>query len=482
MKIVGNRVSPLIVLLLFIFFPEMLFAQSPEIYAGVAQVDITPPKGYAHYRGVSTGVHDPLYAKAVVMGKGDQRFSLVVCDLLWIERDLSSKVRLLASQETQIPLANIIVVGTHSHTSPAYHLNMEELNSGLRDASYVAPKSPDGDEYPDWLARAIAKAIIDADKASVTATLEAGSGVVEDLAYNRRFILNDGTVRFNAGVGNPAIISAAGPVDPELAMILIKRASDNKAIGCVSSFGLHADTFGGTEFGADYPGFLASALSGEFGEDFVSIFGPGACGDINHVNVKKDSKRLSTEEIANKLALAIMDELPNLKKVERPILAGHSEFVYAPLQQFSEEELEWALAATQDSLYNESEFLTRRRAVKIRSLHRMRSTGEAIPPTIGEGPWIIPLEVQVFKIGEDVAVVGLPGEIFTELSMAIKAASPFETTLVIELTNSHIAYVPTKKAFLQGSYETINSRLAPGGGELMVEAAIRMLKELNGQN
>src|SRR5690606_31787065 len=147
--------------------------------------DITPPKGYAHYRGVGSGVHDPLYAKAVVMGEGDQRFSLVVCDLLWIERDLSSKVRLLASQETKIPFANIIIAGTHSHTSPAYHKNMEELNSGLRDVSYDAPKSPDGDDYPEWLARSIAKAIIDADKASVSAILETGSGNVEDLAYNR---------------------------------------------------------------------------------------------------------------------------------------------------------------------------------------------------------------------------------------------------------------------------------------------------------
>jgi len=108
----------------------------------------------------------------------------------------------------------------------------------------------------------------------------------------------------------------------------------------------------------------------------------------------------------------------------------------------------------------------------------MQSSGEAIPPTIGKGPWMIPLEVQVFTIGDDVAVVGLPGEIFTELSMAIKEASPFETTLVIELTNSHIAYVPTEKAFRQGSYETINSRVAPGGGELMVEAAIKMLNKI----
>src|SRR5690606_7620379 len=70
-----------------------LFAQSK---AGVAQVNITPPVGYAHYRGVSSAVNDSLYAKALVVGEGENRFGWVVCDLLWIERDLSTAVRLKA--------------------------------------------------------------------------------------------------------------------------------------------------------------------------------------------------------------------------------------------------------------------------------------------------------------------------------------------------------------------------------------------------
>ena len=121
--------------------------------------------------------------------------------------------------------------------------------------------------------------------------------------------------------------------------------------------------------------------------------------------------------------------------------------------------------------------MERRRRLKIRSLERLRRT-EAIAPTVEREGWKLPLEVQVIGIGKDFAVVGLPGEVFVELGLAIKNSSPFKTTLVIELTNSHIAYVPTRKAFSQGSYETINSRLAPGGGEMMVEAAISMLNEI----
>ena len=65
-----------------------------------------------------------------------------------------------------------------------------------------------------------------------------------------------------------------------------------------------------------------------------------------------------------------------------------------------------------------------------------------------------------------------------EHGLAIKKASPFPVTLVIELCQDDVAYVPTRKAFAEGSYETVNSRIAPGGGEVMTETAIRLLKEL----
>ncbi len=71
---------------------------------------------------------------------------------------------------------------------------------------------------------------------------------------------------------------------------------------------------------------------------------------------------------------------------------------------------------------------------------------------------------------------------FVELGLAIKKASPFETTLVIELANDGPGYIPTSKAFAEGSYETVNSRVAPGGGEQMVELATRLLNELAGHS
>ena len=87
-------------------------------------------------------------------------------------------------------------------------------------------------------------------------------------------------------------------------------------------------------------------------------------------------------------------------------------------------------------------------------------------------------DVQAFRLHRDLAVVLLPGEVFAELGLAIKQRSSFRHTLVIELSNDNPAYIPTEKAFKEGSYETVNSRIVPGGGERLVTEALRLLESL----
>ena len=485
------------ILMAFIAFAlsEKSIAQSTSLYAGVSEVDITPPIGYGQYRGPSTGVKDPLFAKAVVFQEGGVKAALVVCDVIGITREFSSEVRLVVSQQTDIPYENIIVAATHTHTGPVFHTddgsvgNNPDVGYPLED--YVNRKRAgelmegDEDSYEAILLRNVARALKEANETMVQVNIESGSGMTENLSFNRRFVMKDGRVRTNAGVGNPDIIRPAGPIDPEVGIILLRNASDNRPLSGIINFANHTDTVGGTEYSADYPAYLAATLSASLGDDFISIFGQGTSGDLNHVDVFEASHQEGpgtvTQRIGETLASVVISEIPNLKRSGNPHLSVRSEFIYAPLQQFTEEELRWAQQEELSSFYNQRSFLEFRRMLKIRSLEKMKRTGEAIPPTSGGGPWTLPVEIQVFRIGEDTAIVGMPGEVFVELGLAIKEASPFETTLVIELTNRHIAYVPTKKAFSQGSYEIINSRLAPGGGEMMVESAIRLLNEVNSE-
>ena len=88
------------------------------------------------------------------------------------------------------------------------------------------------------------------------------------------------------------------------------------------------------------------------------------------------------------------------------------------------------------------------------------------------------VEVQVIALGDRLEWVSLPGEIFVELGLALKKASPFPVTLIAELANGSIGYIPDRPAYAQGNYEVVSARCAEGSGEMLVEAAIRLLKGL----
>ncbi|MFZ9090686.1 MAG: hypothetical protein ACO3FE_11400, partial [Planctomycetaceae bacterium] len=91
----------------------------------------------------------------------------------------------------------------------------------------------------------------------------------------------------------------------------------------------------------------------------------------------------------------------------------------------------------------------------------------------------LPLRIHAISIGRDLAIVCLPGEVFVELGLTIRRASPFRTTMLIELSNCvETYYVPTQAAFAGGGYEPNNSTLQPGAGELLVEESLRLLQQL----
>ena len=276
--------------------------------------------------------------------------------------------------------------------------------------------------------------------------------------------MKNGTVRFNPGVMNPDIVRLAGPIDPEVGIVFFNKTGDGSPGAALVNFTLHLDTVGGTKYAADYPFYIEQSLRQEYGDDFVLLFGTGTCGDINHIDVTK-RERLKTDFIGKTLAQTVKSKAESLDNVADPSLVVRSETVHVPLQRFGTENIAWAHESIKKVGTRELTFLEQVEAYKILAC-QMRP-GD----TIG-------LEVQVFRMSSDVAVVGLPGEVFVDLGLAIKRASPFATTLVIELCQDAPGYIPTKKAFAEGSYETVNSRIAPGGGEKMAEVAIRLLKEL----
>jgi len=90
------------------------------------------------------------------------------------------------------------------------------------------------------------------------------------------------------------------------------------------------------------------------------------------------------------------------------------------------------------------------------------------------------IEVQTIKIGE-IAVVGLPCELFAEFGLDLKRRSPFNNTIVQTLAGGIHGYVCTRESFARGGYEsrlTSRTRLYPDAGYEMVESALELLGEM----
>ena len=444
-----------------------------SMQAGFASVDITPPiggrmSGYFSER-LSTETHDPLLAKAVVLEQERERVALVFCDLIGIEGDLATTARQRASKRTGIPAANILICATHSHTGPLYH-------GALRKQLHEATAAKFGEDiyervdYRETLAERLADVVARAYRKRRPVTLETGKTEQQELAFNRRFHMRDGTVVFNPGKTNANIVRTAGPVDPAVGLALFRDRSGKTALASITAFALHCDTVGGTHYSGDYPHYLELELRRQLGASFLSCFGNGPCGDINHIDVSHGRPQKGHEEaqrIGTTLGQTVLAALPSLKEA-MPDLAALGTKIFVPLQTNTAAQI--AAAREKMPLVGKGKlkFLEEVEVCRIADLALMNQTKRA-------------LEVQTFRLSADTAIVGLPGEIFTDLGLAIKAKSPFKNTLIIELSNDCIAYVPTQRAFVEGSYEIVNSRVAPGGGEMLVETAVKLLRELKGK-
>ncbi|HOW69842.1 MAG TPA: hypothetical protein PKY77_04505 [Phycisphaerae bacterium] len=444
------------------------YTTAADLAAGVTSVDITPPQGwrlcgYFHER-INTATHDPLHAKAAVLRQGETRMAMVFCDLIGVPAEVSSKARMLASTRTGIPVPHIVVAGTHSHTGPLYFGASRDDYHGRAIARHGRDACEPID-YPAQLVEKIATAIERADAAVRPVVLEAGLTQQDPLlSFNRRFHMKDGTVRFNPGQKNPDIVRPAGPIDSDVGVVVLRDRGTGAPLATLTVLTLHLDTTGGTEYSADYPYYLEKQLKGAFGPALTSLFGVGCCGDINHIDVTTADRR-NAEAIGTILAKMVQAEIPRLRPLGQPQLAARSATVDVPLQRTTPEQVAKAKRVVAEAEAGQTAFMELVEATKILDLQTHKG------PTL-------PLEVQVLRIGAELAVVTLPGEVFVELGLAIKRASPFKTTLVIELANEYPAYIPTRKAFAEGSYETVNSRILPGGGEMLVDAAVKLLKEL----
>lgn len=447
-------------------------AARPPLKAGVAEIDITPHVGYrmAGYfnERLATGTHDPLKAKAIILQDGKEKFAFAFCDLVGVTLHVTTNARAQFSRASGIPVSHIMISATHSHTGPSF-------DNVIRDYFHnkaVATTGKDPQEqyaYPEFLTAKLVKVFSEADSKLVAANLSVGITKREGLGFNRRYHMKNGRVAWNPGQLNTNIVRPAGPIDPDVAMLFVQPAGDTKPAAGLTVFACHCDVIGGTEFSADYPFFLQETLRREFGEHFISAFGAGTCGDINHINTAEKWEKVKgfgrAAIIGTNLANAVLASQKDLVAIKQPRFAMRNKILTVPLKDVSPEQLAEARAKLK-LLEGGDDGGFMDKVVAVRDVD-LSERGKSMP-----------MEVQAFRLDEDTAIVGLPCEIFVELGLAIKKASPFKRTFVISICNDRPSYVPTLKAFGEGSYEITNARVKPGVGETLVDTAVELLKEL----
>jgi len=428
-------------------------------------VTITPPAGAAmsgyYYNRAAEGVHDDLHAKAVVLESGGHKAALVACDLSAMPREIAAAARKLIEASTGIPAANVLISATHTHTGPVILAGKSRYN--LQGDMLRITR-----DYAAGLPAKIAESVRLAHAALEPARVRAAAGNEPSLTFNRRYHMKNGTVGWNPGKLNPQIVRPAGPIDPSVPVVYFESA-EGKPLAALVNYALHLDTVGGMEYSADYPYTLGRLLAEVKGPSLLTHFTIGCAGNLNHIDVgTKDPQKGHGEaaRIGTVLAAEVLKTMKRLETLDAAALRVRSEVLRLPLPEIRPGDLEWARKIT--PLFgkpNAAPFMDLVRAFRIADVaERAGAPLEA--------------EVQVIALGGGLAWVGLPGEIFTELGLAIKQASPFQYTVVTELANASIGYVPDRKAYLQGAYEAESARCGPGSGEMMVEAATRMLVAL----
>lgn len=200
-----------------------------------------------------------------------------------------------------------------------------------------------------------------------------------------------------------------------------------------------------------------------------TVFTIGTAGNINHLDVSIPDAQHGPDDavrIGTVLAGSVLRTYKRLSRVEGALKVRRT-IVKLPLQELELGELDRARRLSTDTItgrLRNTSFLDLVHAFKVLNVAEYQGKPNNA-------------EVQVISVGDDLAWVGLPGEIFVQLGMAIRDSSRFRYTIINELANDSIDYVPNLKAFAEGNYEPATARCKPGCGEMLVDAATRLLIE-----
>ncbi len=393
-----------------------------------------------------TGQEGELRAAAIVIEKPlSPKVAIVVCDVIAVEREEVDAAVSEIERTTGISSANILISATHTHHAPStlvvHGYGRDEpfcqrLREGIVQAVQQADENIDEDESHFYFHQ----------------------GEENTIGGNSRLLLADGTIWW---VGSRAdAVRPTGPFDPQLP-VLAFRDANGQLQALIYNHSTHTiGTCSGDVRSPSFYGLTAQELEGELGGRVCFL--PGAFGSTHNVT------EVPPPEAVKRLKHVITESMTLAKPMPVDKLASIQRSFTFKVRTFNE--------AVEDEKVTS---YCRKRVPEGAdgTINVFRNMRQALAPRQGQSRQTT---LQTIVIGK-VAIVGIPGELFTGLGVALKERSPFQHTYIVSLANDWMGYLPDREAHTLGGYQTwmgFHSYAEEGTGERMVDECIGMLQQL----
>jgi len=394
------------------------------IYVGVGKIDITPPigvkmAGYAARLKNCDNIHDPLYAKSVVIKCNDAFFALVSLDLAGLDILTCSEIKDRVANYLKIPKSSIVITTTHTHSGP---------QTGRYGEDWV-DKS-----WLDQMVKKAASCIVIAANNLKEALIGYGEGEIYTISENRR--------------------EKEGPIDPKIRVIVFYEKISKSSIVTLVNFSMHPVVLraNNTSISADYPGYLCDYL--EKWEGGTTIFLQGTCGDIRPTilgteDIEKSFKKADkVGKILAAEALKVKEQIDNLQ---------HCRFIRIKSVDVSLNTTEFPplSVALRKIKTLEKEILQTDNLEKLKKinweLYAMRRLKFLLTKRIHNR--LIHSILTYIEIGELVRLLTLPGEPLVRFGFRLRRLADLDDLIIVGYSNDYIGYIPSIEDYRKGGYE-----------------------------
>ena len=449
--------------------------------AGAGCADITPEMGIqiagdiGRYRPVEE-IREPIHARALMMEQTGRKFCVLSLELPAIRDDWVAEIRARAADRFGLGPSAVMVHAHQNHAAPSIgHFMLSDNYAGLPDDLWWVRGGDD--RYNEPAVQGILEAIAKADASLQPVTVHVGREIDGRVAFNRRFVMRDGTAR-----GHPkqhertAILHCEGPIDPEVGVAVL-RGEDGRAVAALLHHTCHpVHGYPRRYVIAGWPGAWAAGMSAPLGDECVSLVLNGCCGNVHHAN-HLDPKHVDNYvRMGSLLTESASEALRSMEEVTAPLLDWRTETVKIPLRELDPEQVE----AARKMLAEHPAPIWKQGAEKAIEWDWVYAAGLLDLAAERERQSWYDYEVQALRLGQ-IAVVALTGEPFVEAQLAIKLKSPAVYTFVAHMSNGYVGYIPTPEALKRGGYETRVgnwSKLAPDALEMITRTSLDVLGDL----